>query len=80
MSGTKEKIKLEKKRFQSRMVLAYISMFSIIIFTVLLWFFVPTDRLEIVTDMSFYLYFALSGIIGAAMGLKTIEKTKWSKE
>ena len=75
-----ENEKLEKKRFQSRMVLAYISMFSMIAFTVLLWFFVPIEKLEIISDISFYLYFSLSGIIGAAMGLKTIEKTKWSKE
>ncbi len=76
MIDDKEAKKLARKKFQSRMGLAYISMAAMIIFTILLWFFVPMDRLEICVGMSPYLYFAFTTIMGGAMGLKSWSEKK----
>ena len=72
----KESKRLAKKKFQSRMGLAYISMVSMITLTISLWFFVPMERLEICVGMSPYLYFAFTSIIGAAMGFKSWSEKK----
>ena len=73
---SKEQAKLDRKRFQSRMGLAYISMFGIFLFTILLWFFVPENRLEICSNTAFYVYFGFTGVIGAAMGFKSWTELK----
>ena len=67
---------LNKKKFQSRMGLAYISITAMITLTILLWFFVPMDRLEICVGMSPYIYFAFTTIMGAGMGLKSWSEKK----
>jgi hypothetical protein len=78
MNGTGEGIgekktngKLEKQRFQNKMGLAWVSMISIIVFTIALWFFVPEARLKIIAEASAWPYFAFTSIIGAAIGFKT---------
>ena len=76
MSTEEKQIKLEKRKFQSRMGLAYLSFAAQVIFTVLLWFFVPDNRLEIVSGMSPYVYFSFTTIMGAAMGLKSWSELK----
>lgn len=72
----KESKRLAKKKFQSRMGLAYISMAAMITLTILLWFFIPENRLDICVGMSPYLYFAFTSIIGAAMGFKSWSEKK----
>lgn len=68
--------RLAKKRFKNRMGLAWTSLIAMIVLTILLWFFVPDNRLEIAAGMSPYLYFAFTSIVGAAMGLKTWSEKK----
>jgi hypothetical protein len=62
---------IEKSRFMTRKWLAWACFFAQCIFTVLLWFFVPLDRLKIITEMSAYLYFSFTGVMGAVVGFKT---------
>jgi uncharacterized membrane protein (GlpM family) len=68
--------KLAKKRFQNKAALAWVSMISMIIFTVALWFFVPETRLKIIAEASAWIYFAFTSVIGASLGLKTWSEKK----
>lgn len=68
--------KLERKRFQNKMGLAWVSMASLIGFTIALWFFVPESRLNIIAEASAWIYFAFTSVIGAAMGFKTWSERK----
>lgn len=75
----RHEIKLERKKFQSRMGLAYLSFFVQFILLILLFFFVPADRIKEIIGIAPYMLFSFTSIIAAAMGFKTIEKSKWSK-
>jgi hypothetical protein len=68
--------KLAKKRFQNKAALAWVSMVSMIGFTIALWFLVPETRLKIVAEASAWIYFAFTSVIGASLGLKTWSEKK----
>ncbi len=68
--------RLEKKRFQNKAALAWVSIISMIRFTIALWFFVPETRLKIIAEASAWIYFAFTSVIGAALGLKTWSEKK----
>ena len=63
--------KLAKKRFVLKSGLAVASLAAMIGLTLVLWFLVPIERLKIIMDTSFYLYFAFTSIAGAAVGFES---------
>jgi len=70
----------EKIKWKNRRQMAWLSLNSMIIFTVLILFFVPESRLEILTDVITWFYFAMTSVIGAYMGFTTLSAIKNGKK
>jgi hypothetical protein len=68
-----EDIALNKKRWQNRRRMAWLSLFSMIISTYLMLFtnIVPDDRLKVLSDVITWFYFACASVIGSYMGFTT---------
>lgn len=69
---------LDKKRWENRRRMAWISLASMVGFTVLIVFtdIVPESRLEILAEVITWFYFACSSVIGAYMGFTTWASVK----
>jgi len=66
-----EKEILIKKRWQNRRRMAWVSLVSMIIVTILILFVVPESRLNILSEVITWFYFAMTSIIGAYMSVTT---------
>ena len=64
---------LDKKRWQNRRRMAWVSLLSMIGFTGLIFFtkLVPESRLQILNEVITWYYFAMASVIGAYMGFTT---------
>jgi len=70
----------EKLKWKNRRQMAWFSLHSMIVFTILILFFVPESRLEILADVIVWFYFAMTSIIGAYMGFTTLSAIKNGKK
>jgi len=64
---------LDKKRWQNRRRMAWVSLISIVSVTGLILFtnLVPESRLQILSEVITWFYFSLASVIGAYMGFTT---------
>lgn len=63
-------------RTRNRRRMAYISLFCIIIVTYWVLFFLPIERLKVLSDVITWFYFSMISIVGAYMGFTVIEHIK----
>jgi len=63
--------KLENRKWKHRRRMAYISLVSIIVVTLLVFFSVDSERLEILKEPITWFYFSMASIVGAYMGFST---------
>lgn len=70
----------EKLKWKNRRKMAWTSLISMLIFTILILFVVPESRLTILTDVIVWFYFAMTSIIGAYMGFTTLSAIKNGKK
>ncbi len=61
----------EPGRWKNRRRMAWLSLFSILAFTVALLFFVDSDRLSAIEEASTWFYMSMASIVGAYMGFST---------
>jgi len=68
-----EDIALNKKRWQNRRRMAWLSLFSMILFTFLILFTdkVSIERLNVLKEVITWFYFSCASIIGMYMGATT---------
>jgi hypothetical protein len=69
-------INLNIKRWKNRRRMAWVSLISMNIFTILILFVVPENRLVILSDVITWFYFAMTSIIGTYMGVTTYAHIK----
>lgn len=72
-----EMILLEQKRVDTRQdnqrTMAWVAIISIIAYTIAMFLpFVPTDRLQILTEIAPLFYIAQAGVVGAYMGSEAL--------
>lgn len=69
---------LDKKRWENRRRMAWMSLVSIIAVTILILFtdLVPESRLQILSEVITWFYFSLASVIGAYMGFTTWASVK----
>jgi uncharacterized membrane protein len=78
----------DKVRWRTRRKMAWISLFFLILTAYLIFFIVPTDRLEAISPIATNYMYALSAVIGCYVGFSTWETTsknnnrnkKWSSD
>lgn len=69
---TKEKEnEIERNKWRGRRKMAWVSLISMIVVTILVLFIVPKDRLTILGDVVTWFYFSMSSIIGFYVGSTT---------
>jgi uncharacterized integral membrane protein len=66
----------KRLRWKNRRRMAWTSLISMIVITLLLFFAVPESRLTILSDVITWYYFIMGGIITAYMGFTTISSIK----
>jgi len=60
----------EKKLWKNRRKMAWSALISMILVTfILIFFYIPIERLKIISEFIVYYYFAMTSIIGAYMGV-----------
>ena len=73
-------MELEQKKWKNRRQMAWTSLWSMNIFTILILFFVSESRLIILVDVITWFYFAMTSVIGAYMGFTTLSAIKNGKK
>ena len=70
-----EKIKIEQQetKFYHRRMIAYICLFSVLIFTGALFYLVPVEKIEPLGSVISIFYFAMMSIVGAYYGLASFD-------
>lgn len=72
----KKKIKLLNEKWKNRRRMAWVSLYSILIVTILALYSVPMERLVVLEQIITWFYFVLGSIIGAYVGFSTLEEMK----
>ena len=65
-----------KVRWTNRRRMAWLALISIIVVTGLAFFVLPIDRLDKLADVITWFYLSMASIVGAYMGLTTMEHLK----
>lgn len=63
-----------KLRWQNRRRMAWLSLTSILIVTILAFFVVPESRLKLLGDVINMFYLSMASIVGAYVGFATLDK------
>jgi hypothetical protein len=63
--------KLEISKWKNRRRMAYISLFSTILFTFLLFYTIPIDKVNALKEPITWMYFCNASIVGAYFGFTT---------
>jgi hypothetical protein len=66
--------------WKNRRIMAYFALFSLIIFNVWVFFFIPESRLKLLEEAITWLDFTLASIVGAYMGFSVLDKKYSSKK
>lgn len=74
-----KEIEMENRRWKHRRRLAYLSFLALIVTVGLVFFAIPKEKLEVLSNVITWIFFTFGGIIGAYVGFSTIEKVKWTK-
>ena len=62
---------LMHKRWRNRIRMAWVSLISMLVVTILAFFVIPESRLVLLSDVITWFYFGMVSIIGSYMGFTT---------
>jgi uncharacterized membrane protein len=75
-----EEINIDKKRWENRRKMAWLSLISMIAITLILIFLpesiITVSKLSVISEFVTWFYFACTGVIGAYMGVTTYAHMK----
>jgi hypothetical protein len=67
---------LMHKRWRNRRRMAWVSLISMLVVTILAFFVIPESRLALLSDVITWFYFGMVSIIGSYMGFTTLSSIK----
>lgn len=62
---------LTRIRWKNRRRMAWVSLISMLIVTILVLFYIPEERLKILSEVITWFYFSMASVIGCYMGFTT---------